>query len=155
MRPTLSADLKYTKNWGYCLIEFFYFFCYNIIRKRFMKYIITNENIELKYFLFKIIFPHSSTFKCVLIDERKRIGVNAKGWVGIILYSKERRYKPWFGFILHFLYNMPNDTLSAHIYGLQNIEKFLIEAKEKGFDVDDALCELSQSKKIKITFFGK
>ena len=124
-----------------------------------MKYIITNSEIEVTYYGYKIIVPNDSSFKCTFVDKRKFFGVNADPYVGILLYSKMKKYVPWYGILL-FNFSLSIDgvstkVLGANIYGLDKSEKFLLEAKEKGYNVDDALNKLALAKEENITFFGK
>ena len=124
-----------------------------------MKYIITNSEIELTYYGYKIIIPNDPSFKCVFCDIRKFMGAYSDAYVGINLNSKAKRYIPWYGVILYHLSFVRDgisvENLNVNIYGLEKSEKFLLEAKEKGYNVDDALNKLVLSKEEKITFFGK
>jgi len=120
-----------------------------------MKYSITQENIELKYLLYKIIFPNDVSLKVVFVDLRDFVG-NLPKQVGLMVRSKEKEYKPWYGVLLRFLvkgYGTPQAP--GHIFGLDAIEKFLLEMKEKKYNVDDVLEEVMLAKQKKITFFGK
>jgi len=124
-----------------------------------MKYIITNSEIELIYYGYKIIVPNDPSFKCIFCDIRKFMGAYSDPYVGIYLKSKAKRYIPWYGVILYYISFMRDgvstENLNINIYGLENSEKFLLEAKDKGYNVDEALNKLTLAKEEKITFFGK
>ena len=123
-----------------------------------MKYTITKEKIELNYSLYKIIIPNNESFECSFEDNRKFMG-NLKYQVGLTIESKDKKYEPGYGGIIkffnYFFVNPTSQPVSGDIYGLSDIEKFLLEAKENGYKVDDVLNEVSLAKQVKITFFGK
>ena len=119
-----------------------------------MKYTITNERIELNYSFYKIIFPNDQSFKSSFIDNRKFIG-NLPKQTGLMIYSKGKKYKPWYGVISRIVSNSGLEQVPGYLFGLDNIEKFLTEAKEKGYNVADTLEEVLLAKQEKITFFGK
>lgn len=123
-----------------------------------MKYTITNGDIELKHLLYRIIIPNGQSFKCSFIDNRKIVG-NFDHQVGLLIDSEKKQYKPWYGIILNFFnyfFIEPSASpVPGDIYGLKKIENFLIEARDKGYNVSDVLGEVALAKQEKITFFGK
>jgi hypothetical protein len=119
-----------------------------------MKYTISRENIELNYNLYKIKFPHNPSIKFSFIDNRKIMG-NLPKQTGLMIYSKEKEYDPWYGVILKIINNSGSGQAPGYIFGLDNIENFLEEAKEKGYNVTNILEEVLSAKQEKVTFFGK
>jgi len=120
----------------------------------FMKYTISREGIELNYNLYKIKFPHNPSIKFSFIDNREIMG-NLPKQTGLMMYSKEKKYDPWYGIILKIINNSGLGQVPGYIFGLDNIERFLIESKEKGYNVVDILEEVLLAKQKKIAFFGK
>ncbi|MEI6378728.1 MAG: hypothetical protein WCO55_03645 [Candidatus Falkowbacteria bacterium] len=118
-----------------------------------MKYQINKDQIIFDRLLYKIVIPNDSFFACILVDIRKTIGVNQDVYVGLIIESAHRKYMPWYGLILNSLVDKGN--LRADVYGLETIEKFLLELKENGYAIGNCLDELQKAKDLKITFFGK
>lgn len=120
-----------------------------------MKYTITNECVELKYSFYKIIFPNNQFFKCSFVDNRKITG-DLPMQTGLMIYSKGKKYKPWYGVIFKIIIDLfLLAQAPGYIFGLESIEQFLAEAKGMDYNVSDALDEVRLAKQEKITFFGK
>lgn len=67
-----------------------------------------------------------------------------------MIYSKNRKYKPWYGALSKVISRSGMCQISGYIFEIKNIEEFLIETKAKNYNVDNILEEvLSENQKIK------
>lgn len=118
-----------------------------------MKYTITNEKIELSYFLldqylvFKRVVFNNKSFRATFEAVNKLAGIPIETRTSLNL--SPMKFKYWYGAIFYgisiFCYTHLLDYYDR-IFGFDEIEKFLKEAMGRGYDVTEPLEQLRLAK---------
>ena len=108
---------------------------------------VTPEKITWRFTLHTVEFPNNENLKMTMIDSRKMIGSNDPKFITLKFFSKDKTYKPWYGYILHIFYALFAMLTSGYfssvgpldIRGEEKIQEVLNELRSKGYDIDQKL----------------